>query len=374
MIAEDDNAPAAETRRLITISVPVLNEADNIDRLIDRLSRLAASETGYDFEFLFTDNASTDATFEKLAAHAQKDQRIRVLRFSRNFGFQISILMNYLNARGHAAVQIDADLQDPPELISEFLREWENGYKVVYGVRKARQEPIMIKTTRKAYYRLVSWLSESDLPVDAGDFRLIDRTIIEELREIKEQTPYLRGVIANMGYAQLGIPYDRTARQAGYSKFKLSGLVSLGLDGITSQSVRPLRLLTLAGLGIFAASMVLIAFYFLIFFFSRENVPSGFTTLTLIALISLGVNTFAIGLVGEYVGRIFNNTRGLPLALIERRIEPPTDRDAARGGEVAGSTGATGANEVTEAAGATGVPARTFPDTGPSEPSLEKSG
>lgn len=319
-------------RRLVTISIPVLNEADNIDCLLDRLTALAAAETGYDFEFLFTDNASTDATFEKLAERSVDEKRIRVLRFSRNFGFQISILMNYLNARGDAAVQIDADLQDPPELISDFLRAWEKGYKVVYGVRRRRPEPFVIRWTRKAYYRLTSWLSESDLPVDAGDFRLIDRTIIEELRKIKEQTPYLRGVIANMGYAQLGVPYDRTARKAGQSKFNLTGLVSLALDGITSQSVRPLRILTMAGFAISVIAFFLILLYLAVFVFSRDSIPSGFTTLTLIALTSLGINTFAIGLVGEYVGRIFNNTRGLPLALIERRIEAPKVANESEGG------------------------------------------
>jgi len=309
-------------RKLITISVPVLNESENVDALLKRLDGLDKAEPDYDFEFLFTDNASSDNTFEILAARAKDDPRIRVLRFSRNFGFQISILMNYLNARGNAAVQIDADLQDPPEMISEFLRSWESGYKVVYGVRKRLPELFVKAWARKAYYRLVRHLSETDIPVDAGDFRLIDRAIIEELRSVKEQTPYLRGVIANMGYAQQGIPYDRVARSAGKSKFNLGSLVSLGLDGITSQSTRPLRLVTLTGVAISFAAFGAAAFYAAIWAINPANLPSGFTTLTLIGLCSLGLNALFIGLVGEYVGRIFNNTRGLPLALIEQRIEP----------------------------------------------------
>lgn len=309
-------------RKLITVSVPVLNEAENLDALLTRLDGLDKSELDYDFEFLFTDNASSDKTFEILAERAKTDSRIRVLRFSRNFGFQISILMNYLNARGDAAVQIDADLQDPPEMISEFLRSWEEGYKVVYGVRKRLPELFIKAWSRKAYYRLVRHLSETDIPVDAGDFRLIDRAIIEELRSIKEQTPYLRGVIANMGYAQMGIPYDRVARSAGKSKFNLASLVSLGLDGITSQSTRPLRIVTLFGVGICILAFAAVAFYLAVFAINPSKLPDGFTTLTLIGLTSLGLNALFVGLVGEYVGRIFNNTRGLPLALVEQRIEP----------------------------------------------------
>lgn len=311
-----------QTRKLVTISIPVLNEAENIDALLKRLNAFCETEPSYDFEFLFTDNASSDSTFEKLAKKAMTDQRIRVLRFSRNYGFQISILMNYLNARGDAAVQIDADLQDPPELISSFLREWEQGYKVVYGIRRRVPEFFALRWARRIYYRTVRFLSETDIPVDAGDFRLIDRKIIEELREIREQTPYLRGLIANMGYAQRGIPYDRTTRQAGTSKFNLAALVSLGLDGITSQSTRPLRIVTLFGVAISALAFLGVAVYGIIYAMARDQLPDGFTTLTFIGLISLGLNALFIGLVGEYVGRIYNNTRGLPMALIDRRIEP----------------------------------------------------
>lgn len=309
-------------RKLISISIPVFNEAENIHALLERLNTLAETESQYDFEFLFTDNASSDSTFEKLAQKAMSDPRIRVLRFSRNYGFQISILMNYLNARGEAAVQIDADLQDPPELISSFLREWEQGYKVVYGIRKRVPEFFLLRWARRAYYRTVRFLSETDIPVDAGDFRLIDRQIIEELRDVREQTPYLRGLIANMGYAQRGIPYDRTTRQAGTSKFNLLSLISLGLDGITSQSTRPLRVVTLFGVAISIIAFLGVLTYGFIFAIARDQLPDGFTTLTFIGLISLGLNALFIGLVGEYVGRIYNNTRGLPMALIERRIEP----------------------------------------------------
>jgi polyisoprenyl-phosphate glycosyltransferase len=308
-------------RQLITISVPVLNEELNLDNLLERLRALAAKEDKYDFEFLFTDNASTDRTFERLAELAAEDNRIRVLRFSRNFGFQRSILTNYQNARGVAAVQIDADLQDPPELVSDFLREWEAGYKVVYGVRKRRPESFILRWSRMSYYRLVRWLSETDIPVDVGDFRLIDRVILDELKNTSEQTPYLRGLIANMGYPQKGIPYDRFARTAGRSKFRMLQLVELGLDGITSQSTRPLRLITIFGLSISFITLLGAIAYVVIFLNQPDALPRGFTTLITIGLFSIGLNSLFIGLLGEYIGRVFNNTRGLPIALIEHRIE-----------------------------------------------------
>lgn len=321
MITQPTAGRGSGARPLITISVPVLNEAANIERLLARLDALTMAESSYRFEFLFTDNASTDATFELLADAAQKDPRVRVLRFSRNFGFQRSILTNYLEARGVAAVQIDADLQDPPELISEFLRAWEGGYKVVYGVRKRRQEHAIMNATRKLYYRMIAWLSEVEVPVDAGDFRLIDRVIIQELGKLSEQTPYLRGSIAAMGYPQLGIPYDRSARTGGKSKFGLLHLIELGIDGVTSQSTRPLRLITMFGTVTSLLTFCLAGYYLYCFFARPELLPAGFTTLILVALFSLGFNAFFVGLLGEYVGRIFNNTRGLPMAVIEHRLE-----------------------------------------------------
>lgn len=144
------------SKRLVTIAIPVLNEADNVKPLLERLRTVAGSYPRYDFEFLFTDNASTDATFERLAEEARSDNRVRVIRFTRNFGFQTSILTNYLNANGAAAIQIDADLQDPPELFGEFLTAWEKGYKVVYGIRRSRPENFVLKSARKIFYRLLA--------------------------------------------------------------------------------------------------------------------------------------------------------------------------------------------------------------------------
>jgi polyisoprenyl-phosphate glycosyltransferase len=312
---------APPQRKLISICVPVYNEAENITRLMERLRALAEQNSTYDFEFLFTDNASEDATYDLLKAEAQKDSRIRVMRFSRNFGFQRSILTNFLNARGDAAIQIDADLQDPPEMIAEFLRHWEKGYKVVYGVRKRRPEGRLLETARKAYYRLVDRLSEVDVPPDAGDFRLIDRVIIGHMPDLKDRAPYIRGYIASLGYPQIGIPYERSARLAGTSKFKLPALIKLAIDGVCSQSTLPLHYITMLGFLVCAVAFAATLLYLTIFLISPSTIPEGFTTLALLMFFSIGLNALFIGVIGEYVGRIFDTVRGHPMTIVEKRIE-----------------------------------------------------
>jgi polyisoprenyl-phosphate glycosyltransferase len=316
-------------KRLVTISIPVLNEADNVKPLLERLRAVAGSYPRYDFEFLFTDNASTDATFERLADEARGDDRIRVIRFTRNFGFQTSILTNYLNANGAAAVQIDADLQDPPELFGEFLAAWEQGYKVVYGIRRSRPENFVLKSARKIFYRLLASLSTVELPVDAGDFRLIDRVVIEDLRKVRDDAPYIRGTIAQLGYKQTGIPYDRTERKRGSSKFRLMALIRLAVDGVCSQSTKPLELITLVGFIFSFLSFFAALFYFAYYLLVIRKPPQGFTTLVILVLLSTSFQTAFIGMLGEYIGRIFRNTRSLPAPIIDQRIEPLQTHDNA---------------------------------------------
>jgi dolichol-phosphate mannosyltransferase len=315
----------AEERRLISICVPVFNEAGNVARLLARLKQLAHENPRYDFEFLFTDNASTDHSFELLAEAALSDRRIRVLRFSRNFGFQRSILANFLNARGDAAVQIDADLQDPPELITEFLAKWEQGYRVVFGIRRQRQENVVLSGLRRLFYRLIDYVSDVPLPHDAGDFRLIDRVIIEQLRQYEDRAPYLRGMIASIGYPQIGIPYNRDRRIAEQSKFSLLKLTALAFDGICSQSIRPLQFITFFGALVSITSALFACFYVGWALFFAQQAPAGFVTLVILILMSTGLNAAFLGIIGEYIGRIYNNSRGEPIAIIEHRIDSVSD-------------------------------------------------
>ncbi len=310
-------------RRLITICVPVYNEAENVRPLYDRLAPvLAQLADRYEFEILFTDNHSDDETFERLAALSLADKRVRVVRFSRNFGFQRSVLANYAQARGAAAIQIDCDLQDPPELFAEFIARWEEGYQVVYGIRKSRpREGWLLKTGRRVFYRLIDRLSEDSLPHDAGDFRLVDRRVLEELRGVRDQQPYVRGLIAAMGFRQIGIPYDRAPRQRGESKFKLRHLLALAIDGILHHSTVPLQIATLVGLGMSALALFGIVYYLVDWLLVGGSWPQGWATLAVLMLFSIGLNALLLGILGAYIGRIFKNVKALPLVIVEDVID-----------------------------------------------------
>ncbi len=318
----DPRQQGRASRPLISICIPVYNEQDNITLLCERLRAMAGQfQDKYQFEFLCADDGSTDRSYELLIQCAHQDQRIRIIRFSRNFGFQRSVLVGFLNARGEAAIEMDADLQDPPEMVGEFLALWEKGYKVVYGVRTHRDEGRLITVLRTAAYRLISNISDAPVPVNAGDFRLIDRVIIEHLRELKDRNPYLRGAIAALGYPQIGIKYKRPQRHAGSSKFPFVKLMKLGLDGITGLSTKPLRYITMTGLALSLITGLLCLVYLIAWLFQIGTEIRGFTTLVLLQLFAISMNAMFLGMMGEYIGRIFDNVRGHPIAIIEKTFE-----------------------------------------------------
>ncbi|MBI5162532.1 MAG: glycosyltransferase family 2 protein [Magnetospirillum sp.] len=317
-----------DAKPLISLIVPAFNEADTIPLLHRTLTPiLDGLADRYDFEIVFTDNHSTDDTFFLLQALAQQDPRVHVLRFSRNFGYQRSILTGYQWARGAAAIQLDCDLQDPPELIPAFLAKWEEGFHVVYGVRKTRQEGPAINGLRKVFYRLINALSEVELPLDAGDFRLVDRRVLDILRNCRHANPYLRGTIAKAGFRQTGIPYDRPARAGGTSKFSLAGYFAMAADGIVSQSIIPLRFATYVGLGVAGLTLLTALVYILGHIMHGDDWPRGFATLAILMLFSMALNALFFGILGEYVARIYRSTLADPLTVIEQAV-PPVFLDA----------------------------------------------
>lgn len=311
------------SKPLISIVVPVYNEELNIDLFYSTVNKeLELLSDRFRFEFIFTDNHSTDNTFAKLQAIALEDPRIRVIRFSRNFGYQRSILTGYLSATGEAAIQLDCDLQDPPQMVAEFLEKWQQGYKVVYGIRLKRKEGLLITFTRKVFYRLIDLLSDTRLPHDAGDFRLIDRCIIEVLMNLNDNQPYLRGTIARIGFKQIGIPYSRDERKHGESKFSLNELLRLAIDGITSQSIIPLRLATYTGLGVFLLMFFGVIFSIVAKYTSGSEWPAGFATIITLILFSIGLNAFFLGIIGEYLGRIYKQVKPEPITIVEKKVVP----------------------------------------------------
>lgn len=309
-------------KKLISLIIPVFNEEDNIFPVYEAVTSLINQcADRYDFELVFTDNHSNDSTFNKLTELSQLDSRVRVFRFSRNFGYQKSILTGYLKARGDALIQLDCDLQDPPSLILEFLKHWEEGCAVVYGVRVSRQESAVLNYSRKLFYRFANYLSEDDLPVDVGDFRLIDRKIVEVLRQTEDMQPYLRGMIAAMGFKQLGINYHRRGRKRGKSNFRIKDLFGLALDGILNHSIIPLRIASFVGVGVSILTILAILAYGfskLIFGFQW---PAGFTTLTILVLAGISLNALFLGIIGEYLGRIYQQVKRKPLVIIEAEME-----------------------------------------------------
>ena len=306
---------------LISIVIPVYNEEKNIrlayNAVVEQFSKL---DGRYLFEIVFTDNHSIDGTEFELEQLASEDKRVRVLRFSRNFGFQRSVLTAYRNARGDAAIQLDCDLQDPVEVIPKFIAAWEEGHDVVVGIRAERQESAALSFGRRLFYWLVTAISDDNIVQNAGDFRLVDRTVIERLKSVNDAKPYTRGLISSLAARQTGIVYDRRARLFEKSKFPLRRLTGIAADGIINHSLVPLRLAGYLGFLIFAGSCLLTLYYICAWLVAGQSWPVGFATSTLLILVSLGMNGMFIGILGEYIGRIYDQTRTRPLTIIARSI------------------------------------------------------
>lgn len=309
-----------DKRPVISIAIPVLNEEGNVDALYGRLCALAERMADRcDMEFVFTDNHSDDRTWLMLARIAEFDPRMRAIRFSRNFGFQNSILANYLHTRGDAVMQIDADLQDPPEMLEQFFDLWQQGYKVVYGIRRKRPEGLPFRLLRKCGYWFIDKISEHPIPRDAGDFRLVDRAVIVALTKTRSATPYLRGMIASMGFDQAGIVYDRDARTSGESKFNLVRLLRLGFTAVFNHSSVPLRLATYIGVFTLFLSAAA-AIYYSVLRWVDPTIPRGFTSIQLMLLFGIGLNAFLLGIIGEYILRIYRTLLAEPIAIIEESL------------------------------------------------------
>ena len=305
---------------LISISIPVLNEEGNLQALYQRLCALAEKmRDRCELEFVFSDNHSDDRTWAMLGELAVHDPRVRAIRFSKNFGFQRSILANYLHTRGDAILQVDADLQDPPELLEQFFALWQQGYKVIYGIRRQRPEGWLINTFRRLGYWVIDTISEHAIPQNVGDFRLIDRRVVQALAASHTANPYLRGMIAGLGFNQTGIEYDRDARTEGESKFGVGRLIRLGMTAIFNHSTAPLRLASMLGGGMLMISVAGMLYYLFMRFF-QPALPRGFISTQILILFGIGLNAFLLGIIGEYLLRIYVMLRADPIAIVEQSI------------------------------------------------------
>jgi len=311
--------------KMISFVVPVLNEEGNVDLAYQAIIDIMESRLKrFWFEIIFTDNHSTDKTFENLTRLAKQDHRVRAIRFSRNVGYQRSIHTGYSASLGDAVIQLDCDLQDPPGVIPTFVEKWEEGYKVVYGVRKSRCEFFATSLVRKLFYRLITRISDEPLPHDAGDFRLVDRKLVNVLKTTNETRPYIRGAISAMGFDQIGVPYDRDSRKKGQSKFPLRAMVGLAIDGILSQSIVPLRIAVWLGLLVSIITTLTAIGYLIGKLALGQDWPPGFATTTFLLLTAITLNAVFLGIIGEYLGRIFLQLRGRPFVIVESELNKPS--------------------------------------------------
>ena len=303
--------------KTISILIPAYNEEPVLDKLFTRLANLANETKNYDFEFLFVNDGSKDKTLDYIKDYADTDPRVSYLNLSRNFGKEIGMIAGLDHATGDAVVIIDADLQDPPELIPEMIKLWEDGYDDVYAKRQSREgESWFKKFTSKMYYKTLQSVTRIPIQEDTGDFRLLDRRVVEALKQFRESQRNTKAMFSWVGFHKKEILYDRDQRAAGETKWNYIKLVELAIDGITSFTTAPLRISTYAGIAV-----SILAFIYLVYLVIRTVFLgvdlAGYPSMMAVILFLGGVQLLSLGIIGEYVGRIFNETKQRPLYLIE---------------------------------------------------------
>ncbi len=299
----------------LSVVIPIYNEEGNLSLLNKRLTETLDRE-GISFEMILVNDGSRDDSLKSIRSLAAQDQRVKYIDFSRNFGHQIAVSAGLDHALGKAVVIIDADLQDPPEVIPQLYKQWKEGFQVVYARREKRQgERWFKRVTAKWFYRLLSWLTSVDIPLDTGDFRLIDRRIVEELRKMGEYDKFLRGQIAWIGFDQTDVTYERHERHSGESGYSIGKMFRFALDGITAFSDVPLKIVTWVGFFVSALAFLLIL-YTLFSFFILDSVVRGWSSLMISILFIGGIQLIALGIIGEYLSRMNHNVRNRPLYII----------------------------------------------------------
>lgn len=303
----------------LSVIVPMRNEARNVGALLDRL-RPALDRLGLPAEVICVDDGSTDATAEMLKLAHAVDPRVRAISLSRNFGKEVALAAGLREARGRAAVLMDADLQHPPELIERFVALWREGFEMVYGQRLDRRaDGPLRRWLSAAFYRLFALLSQTDLPPGAGDFRLMDRKVVDALNAIEERTRFTKGLYSWVGFRQTGVPYEVPERADGRSRFSLLALWRLAVDGITAFSTIPLRVWSYLGLFVSAVAIGYGAFIVVRTLLYGTDLP-GYPSLMVAIMLLSGVQLVGLGVMGEYVGRIFAEAKRRPLYLVRERI------------------------------------------------------
>ena len=308
------------SRPTLTLVLPIYNEEAVIPEL-DRRLRAFLSTLEVTWEVVFVDDGSKDRSRELLRAMVRSEPRYRVFSFSRNFGHQAAITAGVDYARGDAVVVMDADLQDPPEVVSEMLSLWKQGYDVVYGVRRARRrESFFKRATAAGFYRLLRSIVGVSIPVDTGDFRLMSRRVVLTLRSLREASRFVRGMVAWIGFKQTAVHYERDGRFAGETHYPMRKMIRFAIDGITSFSSVPLRIATVLGLLAGGVGLVVAGWAVYVRLFNKAAVP-GWATIMIAVTLAGSAQLLIMGIIGEYIGRIYEEVKRRPLYVLEERLD-----------------------------------------------------
>jgi polyisoprenyl-phosphate glycosyltransferase len=306
--------------KLISIIVPAFNEEDNIQDAYEEIKKFFQGQDNYKYEIIFLDNHSTDKSFEIIKKIAKIDKSVKGIRFKRNYGFNKSILTGYQLSNGDAAIQMDCDLQDHPKHFQRFIDLWREGFDVVIGLRKKRPESKIKTQVRFLFYKILNAISDEEVKMHGGDFRLVDKTIILKMKKLYDYNPYVRGMISSLSANEISFEYKREERKKGNSKFNLKNLLSFAIDGIANHSIIPLRIASLFGISILIFTLSFITYYMIGAIFFNLDAPRGFITSTSLQLIDIGVTTVFLGILGEYTARIYTQVKMRPITIIEKQI------------------------------------------------------
>lgn len=305
---------------LLSIVVPCFNESEVISETVKRLDRFCDEVTDLQTELIFVDDGSRDNTRQMLQDFAEGNSRISVICFARNFGHQVAITAGIDASRGDAVIVIDADLQDPPEVMHAMVKKWREGFDVIYGMRTDRSGESFFKlATAKIFYRFLNWISDIPIPMDTGDFRLMSRPVVDVLCSMPERDRFVRGMVSWVGFRQIALPYKREPRFAGDSKYPLKRMLSFATDGILSFSIKPLRLSVTLGMACAGIAFLGILYALILRLFTSIWVE-GWTALMIAVLFIGGVQLISVGILGEYIGRIYNEVKRRPLYVVDKTI------------------------------------------------------
>lgn len=310
----------ANSQELISVVLPCLNEEKNIRKIYEKLVKVSLKLKNYVFEFIFVNDGSKDNTEKEIIKLNKKDNRVKLISFSRNFGHQIAISAGIDYAQGSAVIIMDADLQHPPEIIPSLIKKYEQGYDIVYTVRKLRQGESRFKLwTAELFYRLIKRISEIEIPYNSGDFRLINRKVAEVLKKIRERNRFLRGLNAWVGFKQTAVYYVSHPRQYGETKYSLLKMIKLALDAITSFSSLPLKIVSSLGLIFVLVSFLLVAYALVAKIYFKNTIP-GWASLFILFSFFTGIQFTILGIYGEYIARIYEEVKKRPLYIIDKTI------------------------------------------------------